>query len=134
MLILAGIGLAIWSGYMISNKQTNTEDLVSGNNVGQTEIVPDSSQLNAVVTDTISKNTAATSSYKYVLEVCKAKRAFNRLKTLQDTKLANLLQLETKDSIQYKLFVLLPIRSDTTKVIDSLTAFLGKKVYIERQN
>ena len=134
LLILVGIGLAIWAGYTISNRQTNPDDLASGSNVDQTEIVADSSQLNSVAADSISKNNAVPSSYKYVLEVCKAKRAFSRLKTLQDTKLASLLQLETKDSVQYKLFVLLPVRNDTTKVIDSLTAFLGKKVYIERQN
>lgn len=133
LLIVAGIGLAIWAGYTISNNRTNPDELVSGSGVESTELVPDSSQLKTTIVDSSAK-TAIASNYKYVLEVCKATRAFKRLKTLQDTKLAPLLQLETKDSVQYKLFVMLPITPDTTRTIDSLTAFLGKKVYIERQN
>jgi hypothetical protein len=134
LLILAGIGLAIWSGYTISNKHTDTEDLTAGAGVQETQIVPDSSQIKQAMADSIAKNSAIPSSYKYVLEVCKAQRAFKRLKTLKDSKLADLVQLETKDSVQYKLFVLLPVSNDTTKTIEELTAFLGKKVYIERQN
>jgi len=134
LLILVGIGLAIWSGYTISNNHNNTEDLTAGAGVQQTEILPDSSQIKQAAADSIAKLVAATSNYKYVLEVCKAQRAFKRLKTLKDSKLADLVQLETKDSVQYKLFVLLPTSTDTTKTIEELTAFLGKKVYIERQN
>jgi len=133
LLIVAGIGLAIWAGYTISNNRNNSDDLVSGAGVESTEIVPDSSQLKTTIVDSAA-NASVASNYKYVLEVCKATRAFKRLKTLQDTKLAPLLQLETKDSVQYKLFVMLPMTNDTTRTIDSLTAFLGKKVYIERQN
>ena len=134
LLILVGIGLAIWSGYTISNKHNNTDDLTAGAGVQATEIVPDSSQIKQAAADSIAKLAAVPSNYKYVLEVCKAQRAFKRLKTLKDSKLADLVQLETKDSVQYKLFVLLPTSTDTTKTIEELTAFLGKKVYIERQN
>ena len=42
--------------------------------------------------------------------------------------------METKDSVDFKLFLLLPMRSDTTHVVDSLTALTGKRVYIEYQN
>ena len=66
--------------------------------------------------------------YKYVLEIAKAKRAFKRYNVLKD----NLwdVKMETADSIQYKLFLLLPVRSDTTKVLDSLTVLSGRKVYL----
>ena len=68
-------------------------------------------------------------NYKYVLEVAKSKRAFkryNQLKAIQWN-----VQLETNDSIQYKLVMLLPAVSDTSKTIDSLTVMTGRKVYIE---
>lgn len=70
-------------------------------------------------------------TYKYVLEIAKEPRAskrFNQLKTINWP-----VQIETTDSIHYKLFIPLPIaNADTTKVKDSLTALSGRKVWIER--
>ena len=134
LLVLCGIGLAIWGGYTIStNRSAGTEATLSDNATDQSVTVADSTQSNKK-DSSVAAQPVASSSYKYVLEITKATKAFKRYKQLQDTRLAPMLQLETSDSVQYKLFVLLPVRSDTTKVIDSLTAFLGKKVYIERQN
>jgi hypothetical protein len=43
--------------------------------------------------------------------------------------------METADSVSFKLYLLLPMtNADTTHILDSLTAFTGKKVYIEHQN
>jgi len=42
-------------------------------------------------------------------------------------------QLETTDSIQYQLYMLLPV-SDTSKTLDSLKMLTGRKVHIEHQN
>ena len=135
LLILCGIGLAIWGGYTISTKQNQTaEATLSENNVEQSVPATDSTQLNKSASAMSQQTDKRSDSYKYVLEIAKRNRAFNRLKTLKDSKLSNVVQMETADSVQYKLFVLLPVTSDTTRVIDSLTAFLGKKVYIERQN
>ena len=68
-------------------------------------------------------------SYKYVLEVAKKKRAVKRYNQLKDIRWK--VELETQDSIQYKLFMLLPALSDTSRTIDSLTVMTGRKVYIE---
>jgi hypothetical protein len=135
LLILCGIGLAIWGGYTISTKQAEkTEAVLSENNTNeQPASAIDSTQLKKTDTPT-EKIIPRHDNYKYVLEIAKANRAFTRYKTLMDTKLSNVVQLETTDSIQYKLFVLLPVTTDTTRIIDSLTSFLGKKVYIEHQN
>jgi hypothetical protein len=69
-------------------------------------------------------------NYKFVLENAFAKRAFDRftrLKTFQWN-----VQMETKDSLQYKIFMILPaVASDTTRIKDSLTNLNGRKVYIE---
>lgn len=136
LLILCGIGLAIWGGYTISTKQSeNTETTLAENNITEPVTTVDSSQLKKPDPVISQKTITQPVNYKYVLEVAKAYRAFKRFRTLKDsTMLSNIVQLETTDSIKYKLFVLLPVTMDTTRVIDSLTSFLGRKVYIEHQN
>lgn len=135
MLILCGIGLAIWGGYTISTNQAEkTEGVLGENNTNESTPVIDSSQLKKPDSIIAEKPIPQHDNYKYVLEIAKGNRAFKRFKTLKDSKLSDVVQLETTDSIQYKLFVLLPVSTDTTRAIDSLTSFLGKKVYIERQN
>ena len=71
------------------------------------------------------------SIHKYVLEIAKSKRAFRRYNQLKDINWK--VHLETQDSIQYKLYMLLS-SMDTTKTLDSLTVMTGRKVYIEYTN
>ena len=132
LLIILGLALAIAGGYFISKraasgKQTNPEpELV------HSAVIPDS----LAIADSIArlKDVATVNTnYKYVLQVSPKKtalRRYNQLKTnLWDVK------METNDSVQYKLFLLLPsLNADTTRVLDSLTVMTGKKVYIEHQN
>ncbi len=69
--------------------------------------------------------------YKYVLEIAKQPRAskrFNQLKTIKWP-----IEMETADSVSYKLFIKLPVsNADTTRIKDSLSALSGRKVWIER--
>src|SRR5205085_5528373 len=110
ILIICGIGLAIWGGYTISaNRAAMADSGLSEENIDQATHIVDSSQQTKVDPPATQQN-AAPSNYKYVLEVTKAPKVFKRFKQLQDTKLAPLLQLETSDSVQYKLFVVLPVR------------------------
>jgi hypothetical protein len=147
LLVLCGIGLAIWGGYIISSNQSEKPEATLAENTNENTnpepppVHVDSSQLKKPDTVTIQKSLPAPESYKYVLEISRAPKVFNRLKQLKDTqlqlkdtKLSDAVQMETTDSVQYKLFVLLPISTDTSRVIASLTTFLGKKVYIEHQN
>lgn len=136
LMILCGIGLAIWGGYTIStNRAGNTEAVLAENNINEPVTPVDTSQLKKPDSAISQKTIIQPANYKYVLEVAKEYRAFKRFKMLKDsTMLSKVIQLETNDSVQYKLFVLLPATMDTTRVIDSLTTFLGKKVYIEHQN
>ena len=135
-LILCGIGLAIWGGYTISaNREVNTEAVLSENNTTEPLTAIDSSQLKKPDSVISQKTIAQPVNYKYVLEVARQYRAFKRFSQLKDsTMISKIVQLEKTDSIQYKLFVLLPVTMDTTRVIDSLTSYLGRKVYIEHQN
>jgi hypothetical protein len=123
LLIIAGAGLAIWGGYTISRKAA-TADVTEV--VDTTHVITPKESV-ATVPETVKPK-----DYKYILQVSKRNTALRRYKQLRE----NLwdVGMETKDSVDFKLFVLLPIRSDTTHVVDSLTALTGKKVYIEYQN
>ena len=133
LLILGGLGLAIWGGYTISRKAKSKPPVIT-EEVAASTIIPDIQQSVAVDSTPQTKPLdIAPANYKYILEVAQSKRAFKRYKQLR----TNLweVKLETADSVQYKLVLMLPaINADTTRVLDSLTAMTGKRVYIEHQN
>ncbi|MBK8605855.1 MAG: hypothetical protein IPN82_03190 [Chitinophagaceae bacterium] len=134
MLVIAGIALAIWGGYTVykrtSADNSNKTEVAKEN---KTILLEDSLSTNpdsitALPVKNISNQTGTT---KFVLEVSDKDRATQRyakLKTFQwDVK------METKDSVSFKLFLLLPINAvDSIKVLDSLTRLNGKQVFIER--
>lgn len=124
LLILAGAGLAIWGGYTISKKAATTDVTEV---VDTTQVIAPKDTTVVAVPEPIKPK-----DYKYILQVSKRNTAMRRYKQLRE----NLwdVNMETKDSVDFKLFILLPIRTDTTRVVDSLTALTGKKVYIEYQN
>lgn len=128
-LIIAGIGLAIWGGYIIS-KKPSTPDTTGSTNVTKPKIQkppPLTDTLHAKPTDTLKD------TYKYVLEIASSRRAFERFYRLKSYQWQ--VQMETNDSVQYKLFLVLPaLNADTTRILDSLTVMNGRKVYIEHQN
>lgn len=128
LLVLCGIGLTIWGGYEISRRARKGDRDNTVETAAQTILpAPDSSQVRK---DSIVKQETPVqeTNYKYVLEVAKSKRAFKRYNQLKEINWQ--VHLETKDSVQYKLFMLLPV-SDTTKTLDSLMVMTGRKVYIE---
>ena len=134
LLLLAGLGLAIWGGYTVYKKTTAKKETA-----GQEE---NKKQNTIIASDTTNKYTKDSNvqpnqltkvpagSYKFVLETSDSLRAFsrlNRLKTFQWPA-----QMETKDSISFKLFILLPANAaDTSRIVDSLRRLNGKRVYIE---
>ena len=125
LLLVCGLALAVWGGYAISKRVGNKTAAAA---VDPTLLIVDT--IPAKPDTAVSQPIAA--NYKYVLEVSPGKRAFKRYNQLRTNRWD--VQLETKDSIQYKLFLLLPTNTDTTHVLDSLTVMLGRQVYIEQQN
>ena len=134
MLIIAGIALAIWGGYTVykrtSANNNNKQEVAKED---KTIILEDNIKANpdSLNIQTANNTNNHTGSTKFILEVSDKDRATQRyakLKTFQwDVK------METKDSVSFKLFLLLPINvADTTKVLDSLTRLNGKQVFIER--
>ena len=130
--ILTGLALAVWGGYVAYKKTISKNNSVPGNKNEKEENVP--------VTDSVmfQKYNAVTpvphtpsGTQKFILEVCNAKRAFERYGKLK-TFLWNV-QLETKDSIAYKLFLILPASAiDSSHIIDSLSLLSGRSVYLEQ--
>jgi hypothetical protein len=135
LLLVCGIGLTIWGGYEISKKANKNKsvNLAESATTAATALITNNNPIQE--NDSIQSNKnflTIDNNYKYVLEVAKSKRAFKRYNQLKAIQWK--VQLETKDSVQYKLFMLLPAVSDTSKTIDSLTAMSGRKVYIEYPN
>ena len=121
-LILAGMAVAIWAGYAIYKRGANAR---ANNNVPEkaTELVL-SQQSTPVVppadNDTTSKFKTAEGTYKFIVETADKKRGWDRFQLLKSWGLP--VQMETPDSIKYKLFFILPATaSDTTRLLDSLS-------------
>ena len=135
LLILLGIVLAIWGGYTIYKRTSEENDSV--NNVATNNKINDpvplkdsvSLQKDSVI-ETVQK--IANGNSKFVLEIADQKRALQRFDKLKKYQWD--VQIETKDSLSYKIFMLLPVAAaDTTRVLDSLSQLIGKRVYIEKQ-
>jgi len=147
LLILAGIGLAVWGGYTVykittaknksgktNNKEKIKKDLSAG--AEETTLMNDTgvnrgdNATQQIIQNNPSRTTPS-GSFRFILEVANAQRAFERfgrLKTFQWN-----VQMETKDSVTYKLLMILPATSaDTSRIIDSLSRLNGRRVYIEQ--
>ena len=130
LLIIAGLALAVWGGYFVYKKTTSKNKPVSENKKEETFPVKDSVMFQKDSAVVPFQNTPA-GMKKFILEVCNANRAFERYDQLK-TFLWNV-QLETKDSVTYKLFLVLPASaSDSSHIIDSLSLLSGRRVYIEQ--
>jgi hypothetical protein len=127
LLVLCGIALALWGGYTISKNAAADDAIEVLNSPAITAPVPkiDSTAIKAAM--------AKAKDYKYILQVSRKQTAMKRYNQLKTNRWD--VNLETDDSVQYKLFMLLPAQNaDTTRILDSLTAMTGKRVYIERDN
>lgn len=141
-LILLGFGLAIWGGYTVYKKRiessTKEETVVSADKTKQNSINESSDTTTqkedtAQNTNPISTQSSilAAGTKKIILEISPKERAlyrYNRLKTFQWP-----VQLETKDSSSFTLYMLLPVLpADTSRVLDSLSRLNGKRVYFDQ--
>ena len=126
LFLICGIGVTVWGGYMISKKNVKQEVITEQSLIEQTSVV-DSLHISDSITAATPVVTVP-ANYKYILEVAQKKRALKRYNQLKELRWK--VDLETTDSVQFKLFMLLP-PSDTTRTMDSLRIVTGRKVYIE---
>jgi hypothetical protein len=125
LLLLCGVGLAIWGGYTVYKKSSKPEVIA--------EPEPEKVIVAPPVEDSaaIAARLAAANQRKVVLEEAYSKWAFYRYKKLKKDHQWPV-QMETNDSMLYKLYVMMPVNiADTTRLLDSLTRMNGKRVYIE---
>jgi len=119
-LVLAGLAVAVLGGYIIYKKGTI-------NRTAKTEKAPELVLAQQTTTPNIEPpkpapvNTPAISNgtYKFIVETADKKRGTDRLALLKSWGLP--VQMETRDSVNYKLFFILPAQAvDTTRLLDSL--------------
>ena len=130
LLLLCGVGVTVWGGYVIS-KRNEKSSMTAVENVANNAAITDTIQKQDSITNTALPENTAPEKYKYILETAKKKRAIKRYNQLKEIRWN--VQLETNDSLQFKLFMMLPAYGDTTKTIDSLRMLTGRKVHIEYQ-
>lgn len=144
-LLLAGIVLAVWGGYKVYKRSTsgNNDNESAGQTEQQTETRPvtsaDTSNNHADTAVQQTNNpvtnppvTAATGSYKFVVETADKTRGLARYNKLKGFGLN--INMETNDSVTFKLYFILPAAAaDTTRLVDSLRRLYtpaGNKAYV----
>jgi len=129
-LLLAGLGVVLLGGYYLYNRSNNfsshEDDHLSSPPIQQP--IVDSAALKP---DTLVSVMKEPESYRFVLETKNNKAAaVKRYKQLKQ--LPTDIRMETTDSMNYKLFFILPATArDTARIKDSLSNFYGKKIRIE---
>lgn len=137
-LFVAGLGAAIWGGYVLS-RRTSKVMMANQPEAPPKELVSafqDSSGLNGIK-DSSAQFTSPVKTdstlFKYVVETAERKRALSRFEFLRSNGLA--IKMETKDSLIFDLyFSLKSLPGDTARVRDSLSRFYtpaGKKAYVK---
>ncbi len=132
LFILIGLGIVVLGGYLLYKKtnsaKTEKNEIIFDPN--QTTLVLDTTLTKQDTSTVITTPSATVTNYKFVLDNFKAPRAFERLKQLKT--FGWNVAMVTKDSVDYKIIMLLPVSTtDTTRALDSLTLLNGRRVYIE---
>lgn len=126
LVVIAGLSLAVFGGYLVYTK-TKDKKIVSTNKtepaiVKQPDSLPktkDSIPQALPKTDSLIINTGLT-MYRFVIEKAARQRALYRYDVLKNDHLLNV-KMDTKDSILFKLYFLLPATpADTAFKRDSL--------------
>ena len=139
-LFIAGLGAAIWGGYMMSRpsikKELVNEPIIEKTPEALVATIKDSNATTIVKDSTalFAKPPATDSfSYKFVVESAEKKRALSRFEFLRQNGIA--VKMQTNDSLRFELYFLLPsLPTDTIKIRDSLARFYtpaGKKAYVK---
>lgn len=137
LLLLGGIVLAVWGGYKVykktmarRKKQQESEKTIDTNTAKTVPPADTSGNTTALINDTTPvinppvnpplTATAPAGNFKFVVEVAEKDRALKRFSKLTTIGVKNI-QLETKDSVSFKLFFILPASvADTAHILDSL--------------
>ena len=133
LLVLVGLALAIWGGYTVYKKTMAKKENPPAEEKAKAEtvLVTDTA---VTIKDSSGKPqqviSVSAGTYKFILETSDSLRAFTRFKRLKTFQWN--VQMETTDSLSFKIFMLLPATTtDTTRMLDSLSRLNGRRVHIE---
>ena len=133
LLVLVGLALAIWGGYTVYKKTMAKKESSSAEEKTQEENVPVADTAIRIKDSRVKQQiiSVPAGNYKFVLETSDSLRAFTRFKRLKTFQWN--VQMETKDSLSFKIFMLLPATAtDTSRILDSLSRLNGRRVHIEQ--
>jgi len=127
-LFLGGIAVVVLGGYYFYNKSDANEAEQNLSEAPVPQTVVDSTSNKADSTVTVKKDP----SFRYILENTssrtRALKRYNQLKSL-----AIDVKMETPDSVNFKLYFVIPsTAADTIRIKDSLHNYYGKKVMVEQ--
>ncbi len=143
--IIATLLVVAWGGYYLYNKNADSSNNAQNSNM---RIVPDSQVTRNIAPDTVNHQpvspppaaavappaahtavvTAPVNGFKFILETPHKKRALARFENVKDSRMLesfdSKIQMETSDSVTFKIFIVLPCQAaDTTHYKDSLNAW-----------
>ena len=135
VLFVAGIGIAVGGGYTVY-KRNESRILLSQPTIEDTPADTTGPLLVSTVTEQVATPVLPQGSYKFIYETTDNKqRALKRFTTVN--KLNSNIQLETRDSVVFKIFTILPATpKDTSRIKENLQAWYygtnGMKITIEQ--
>lgn len=119
LVALVGLSLAVFGGYIVYTKTKNKKEPVVNLEEIKPVITPDTLSKPKDTTTLVAKPVDTSGMYRFVIEKAARQRAFSRYNYLREN-LINV-QMDTRDSIIFSLYFLLPATpADTTKKKDSL--------------
>lgn len=134
VLFLAGIGIAVGGGYTVYKRNESRIQLTQ--QVLTDTAVDTTSQVINTVTQPVVVPAMPPGSYKFIYEITTNKqRALKRYQAVN--KLNSAIQLETSDSLTFKIYTILPATpKDTSRIKENLHAWYygtgGMKITIEQ--
>ena len=123
---LAGLSLAVFGGYIVYTKAKNKKESIVKQEEIKPVILPDSLPKTKDTTSIITKPLETSGVYRFVIETAARPRAFFRFNHLRENLID--VKMDTKDSVLYKLYFLLPATpADTASKRDSLQRLYGTR-------
>jgi len=124
LVVIAGLSLAIFGGYLVYSKTKGKKQVVTNSPeptaVEQPEVLPKSKDSTSQIPSKTDNSNTNTGMYRFVVEKAERQRAFYRYNFLKNENFIEV-KMDTKDSILYKIYFLLPASpSDTARKRDSL--------------
>ena len=126
LVAIAGLLLAVYGGYIVYTKTKNKNGSIVKKEEIRPVISPDSLPKPKDTTTIIPKPPDASGTYRFVIETAAKQRAFSRFNYLRENLID--VKMDTKDSVLYKLYFVLPATpADTAKKRDSLQRLYGTR-------